>query len=316
MKKSIVVAILFLGQIFIVHGQGTYKQNLLDFLKVLPNIKTCGGSYDFLKGKDNVNGNYIMAKSNLEKAFNELTSAMSATSNAMTSNVQTTSMSQADADALSAKLDKMTPEEKQQWAMQNAMNMVNPSAVHENQDAGNAAVNDAVDYINKQQQEDIKEITKPVNIPAQYESIEDKHKSQKDAALKDFRDASGTDYDPSSPNPYVTGESSKEEAAKFDQAYNNYKNEMIPVLNAELGEKITYLSTLAQDLISKYSTMEIKVAATHYGDDAQENMNKNLLFSAQQTVLGKVSQVFDEYDKVLVDYANKYADIQKIERVK
>jgi hypothetical protein len=316
MKKSIVVVILVLNQLCLVQAQNTYKQDLLDFLKVLPDIKTCEGSYDFLKGKDNRNASYKAAETNLEKAFNELTSAMSATSNAMTSNVQTTSMSQADADAMSAKLDKMTPEEKQQWAMQNAMNMMNPSAVYSNEDAGNDAVNNAVDYINKQQQEEFKEITKPTNIPAQYQSIEDKYKSQKDAVLKDFRDASGTDYDPSSPIPYITGESSKEEAAKFDLAYNNYKNKMGSVLNAELNDKIAYLSTLAQNVISKYTPLEIKVAATHYGDDAKENMNKNQLLMAQQTVLGKISQIFDEYDKVLIDYANRYADLQKIDRVK
>lgn len=314
MKKSIVCTILVISQFCLVQAQNTYKQNLLDFMKVLPDLKTCGGSYDFLTGKGNTN--YKATKSNLEKAFNELTSAMSATSNAMTSNVQTTSMSQSDADAMSAKLDKMTPEEKQQWAMQNAMNMMNPSAVHANQDAGNVAVNDAVDYINKQQQEELKEITKPTDIPAQYQSIEDRFKLQKDAALKNFRDATGTDYDPLSPNLYVTGESSKEAAAKFDQAYNNYKDEIIPVLNAEMSDKITYLNSLAQNVKSKNSLLEIKVAATHYGDDAQENMNKNLILTAQQTILGKVSQIFDEYEKVLVDYANKYADLQKIAEVK
>jgi hypothetical protein len=316
MKKSMIGAILVLSQFCLVQAQNTFKQNLLEFLKVLPEIKTCGGSYDFLKGKDNNYARYKTATTNLEKAFNELTSAMSATSNAMTSNVQMTSMSQSDADAMSAKLDKMTPEEKQQWVMQNATNMMNPSSVHSNQDAGNGAVNDAVDYINKQQQEEFKEITKPTDIPAQYQAIEDKYKTQKDAALKNFQNASGTDYNPSSPIPYVTGESSKEAAAKFDQAYNNYKNEMIPVLNAEMSDKITYLNTLAQNATSKYSPLEIKIASTHYGDDAQENMNKNLILTAQQTVLGKVSQVFDEYEKVLVDYANKYADLQKIEKIK
>jgi hypothetical protein len=316
MKKSILLTVLVLCQFIIVFGQDSYKQNFLNALKILPLIKTCGGSYDFLKGKDNANGSFFAAKSNLAAAIDKLTSAENAVSNDMTSGMPVTSMSEADADAMAAKMDKMSDAEKQQWAMQNAMTMMNPAAVHSNQDANNDVVNDAVEYIHKQQDEELKDITKTVNVSMQLQSIDDKYRSQKVKILETFQKTTNTSWDPSSPSPYVFGEASPAELAKFDQAEKTYKDEMIPVLDAELNEKITYMNSLGEKLISKYSTLQLKVAATHYGDDAQENMNKNLILMSQQTILSSVSEIFDNYDQVLHEYANKYADLQKKERVK
>jgi hypothetical protein len=76
------------------------------------------------------------------------------------------------------------------------------------------------------------------------------------------------------------------------------------------------LKKVVQGLISKYSITEGKLAAAHYGDDAQENMNKNHMLMAQHTVISNVMENFSNYEDVVLDFANRYADLQKIERVK
>jgi hypothetical protein len=304
MKKSILFFLVILSQFCLLRGQDSYKQNVLNLLKNLPEVKTWDASYNFFKCADNSCNGYKAVKTNLAKAFDDITSAELTTSNAMTSMAQPTSMTKEQADALSAKLDKMTDAEKQQWAMQNAQTMMNPSAFHANQDADNTAVNDAVDYVTKQQKEDMKDGFKPSDISTQFKTIEDKYQPREDALLKAYETTCGG------------GEASDAEIARCKQAYIDYKNNVIPLYNAELNDKLSYFKSQIQKLIAKYSTTEEKEAITHYGDDAQESMNKNHLYMAQQTVLSNVMDIFGNYEDVLLYFANKYADLQKIEHVK
>jgi hypothetical protein len=316
MKKICTVLVLIFSPFFLLFGQDTYKQNILELLKKVPEIKSGEACYNLFKCKDNSCSAYKSTMENLSKAFKGITDAELAVSTAMTSNVQPTSMTSEQADALAAKLSKMTDAEKQQWAMQNAQTFMNPMAAHANQDADNTVVNDAVEYVTRQQREDMKDVLKPSDVPAQFQTIEDKYKTQRTTLLNTFHTASGTDYDPSSPHPYVFGEASKAEVAKFDKAYNDYKLNITAINNAELNAKLAHLKKVAEGWISKYSITEGKLAATHYGDDAQENMNKNHLLMAQHTILSKVMENFGNCEDVVLDYANRYADLQKIERVK
>ena len=151
MKHYCAVLALVFSQFFLLYGQDTYKQNVLDLLKKIPDIKSSESSYLFFKCKDNNCGAYKTTKTNLAKAFDSLTAKELAVSTAMSSNVQPASMTSEQADALAAKLDKMTDAEKQQWAMQNAQSFMNPTAAHANEDADNTVVNDAVDYVTNQQ---------------------------------------------------------------------------------------------------------------------------------------------------------------------
>jgi hypothetical protein len=317
MKKYFILACCILGQFYSIYGQVSYKQNFLNLLSKLPEIKSCESSYNFFTCKENSCNAYKSVKADLAKASNDLTSAQLAVNNSITSSVQPgTTMTKEQGEALQKKLDKMTPEEKQQWAMQNAQTYMNPGAAHANQDADNDVVNDAVNYIATQQQEDMKDAMKPNDLPDQLKKIEDKYQPQKNSILKTLQDALGDKNLTLSNYMYVGGEASDAEIARQTKAVNDFKKNITPVYNAELIDKLNYIKSLAQNLITKYSTLEQKIAATHFADDAEENVNKSKLFMAHQTVLNKVIEIFGEYEDVLQDYANEYAKEQQKEQVK
>ena len=115
---------------------------------------------------------------------------------------------------------------------------------------------------------------------------------------------------------YAGGEASDAEIARQTKAVTDFEKNIIPVYDAELIDKLSYIKTLGQNVVSKYSTFEQKVIATHYGDDAEEAINKNHLYMAQQTVISKVMEIFGNYEDVLGDYANEFAKFQHKEQVK
>ncbi|NJK85466.1 MAG: hypothetical protein HC906_05355 [Bacteroidales bacterium] len=47
-----------------------------------------------------------------------------------------------------------------------------------------------------------------------------------------------------------------------------------------------------------------------------ESSNKSHLYLAHQQVLSRVLELFAHYERILSDYANTYADLQKVEKVK
>jgi hypothetical protein len=316
MKKLTTISVILIGQFCFIYGQNSYKFDFLPSLKKIPDVKTCEAAYNFFACKDNSCEGYRTTKVNISKAFKDIVAVQNANGNEMTAGVNPVSMSPEESKALSEKLDKMTPEEKQQWAMQNAQSYMNMGTAHANQDVDNAVVNDAVDYVKKQQQDDIKNILKPVDLPSQFNTIEDKYKKQKTDLLKAFQLATKTDYDPLWPHNYVFGEANAQEAEKFDKEVKDYIKKILPVYNAEMNDKLAFLATLKQNLVTKYTTTEDKIAKTHYADDAMETMNKNLLLSEHQTVLSKVMDNIQNFEDVFIQYANIYADFQKIEHVK
>lgn len=307
---------LMVFTIYILYGQDSYKQNFLNQLKNLPELKTCKDSYIFFKCDDNSCKVFKASKESLKNALNDLTTARLAVNTAMTPALSPASMTPEQAEALSEKLDQMSDEEKQQWAMQNAALMMGSANMHINQDADNDVVNDAVEYVTNQQEENMSEMIKADDFPNQMRVIEEKYKSQKSNLLKNFKTASGVDYNPEIQGSYVFGIASDEEVAMFDKALIDFKNNIAVVYEAELNDKKEYMKTLTGNLMNKYSITEEKITATNYGDDALENTNKSHLYLAHQTVLGEVLDVFVKYEEILLTYANKYADLEKIERVK
>jgi hypothetical protein len=318
MKKLFVIVALMSGFVCVVPGQNNYKQNFLNFFKKIPDIKSCENSYNFFSCKNNMCNDYKATKAIMDKAFKEISDALLATNNALTSLAPQPggTMTQEQADALSAKMDKMTDAEKQQWAMQNAQSMMNNGGAHANQDADNDVVNDAVNYATKQQQEDLKDAMKPINVQEQFKKIEDKYLPQKNSVLKTLQDALHDKNLTLSYYSYAGGEASDEEIARQTKAINDFKKSIAPVYDAELVDKLAYLKTLSQNLNTKYGTLEEKVAATHYGDDAEEAMNKNHLCMAQQKVLSNVLEIFGHYEEVLGIYADEYAKMQNMQPVK
>lgn len=318
------IVVFFLGQFCLIYGQDGYKQNILNLLKKLPEIKSCENSYNFFGCKNNSCNDFKAAKSSMDKALKDVGAVQLATNNALTSSAQPgTTMTPEQADALSKKLDKMTDEEKQQWAMQNAQAMMNTGAAHANQDAGNDVVNDAVDYITKQRdqetkqmQQDLRDHNNPNDLSAQLKKIEDKYLSQKNAILKTLQDALGDKNLTLSNYMYAGGEASDAEIARQTKAVNDFRKNIMPVYDAELIDKLSYIKTLGQNVVTKYSILEQKVGATHYGDDAEEAINKNHLYMAQQTVISKVMEIFGNYEDVLGGYADEYAKMQNIQPVK
>ena len=316
MKKILTTAFFICATFFLIYSQNGYKMNFLDLLKKIPEIKSCENSYNFFKCSNNSCKDYKSAKNTIETAGKELSNAQLTISNSVTPGQPTTTMSEKDGKALQEKLSKMSDAEKQQWAMQNAQSYMNPGAGHVNQDAGNDVVNDAVNYVTKQQQEDMKDAMIPNDLSAQLKKIEDKYQSQKNAILKTLQDALGDKNVTLSTYSYGSGEASDAEIARQTKAINDFKKNITPVYNAELNDKLAYLKTLNQNLIAKYNMLEEKIAATHYADDAEEATNKSPLLMMHQNILNRVNENLSAFEDLILEYANIYADMQKVERVK
>ena len=323
MKKLFVIVVCILGQFCLIYGQDGYKQNFLNLFKKLPEIKSCENSYNFFGCKNNSCNDFKAAKASMDKGLKDVGAAQTATNAALTSSAPGTAMTPEQADALSKKLDKMTDAEKQQWAMQNAQAMMNTGGAHANQDVDNDVVNDAVNYITKQRdqetkqmQQDLRDHNNPNDLSAQLKKIEDKYLSQKNAILKTLQDALGDKTLTLSNYMYGGGEASDAEIARQTKAVNDFLKNIAPIYDAELIDKLSYIKTLGQNVVTKYSTLEQKVVATHYGDDAEEAINKNHLFMAQQTVISKVMEIFGNYEDILGGYADEYAKMQNIQPVK
>ena len=112
------------------------------------------------------------------------------------------------------------------------------------------------------------------------------------------------------------GEFSNEEAAKFEKAIEDYRKTVLPIYNSEMKEKLNCVLQGEQDLVTTYTPLEVKIASTDYGDDAQEPVNKQHLIMAHVSVLQKVKTNVDIFEEVLSKYADQYAALMKIKSVK
>jgi hypothetical protein len=297
------------------HAQVVYKQNFILVFSKQPVIKDCETAYSFLSCKNDICAAFNAAKANLAKAYEELTARQIAANNAaMPSSIST--MTAEDGKKLSEKLKKMTKEEKQQWAMQNAHNFMPSAAAYVNKDMDNQQVTDAVNNVVEQQAKDIKILNTASDVNLQFIAIEKKYEPKKKDALKSFQTITHTTYDPSSSMVYVLGEASDVEAALFDKAIEEYKKSVIPVYNSEMKEKINCVLQSEHSIDSTYTFLEGKIAATQYGDDAQEPVNKMHLIAGHLGVLQKVRITMGVFEQILSDYADKYAALMKIMPVK
>jgi hypothetical protein len=296
-------------------AQVEYKQNFLLVFSKQPEIKNCEAAYTFLCCKNDVCAVFDTTKATLAKAYEELTAIQLATSNAAMSPA-TPMMSAEDGKILSEKLKKMTKEEKKQWAMQNAQNYMPSTAAHVNKDIDNQPVTEAVKCVTDQQAKDLKSMNLTTDYTVQFSTVEQKYKPKIEEALKKFQTVTRTEYSPSSPGPYILGECSDEEVARFNKAVEEYKKTVLPIYNSEMNEKINLVMQAEQGLVPTYTLVEEKLASTDYSDDAQEPVNKLHLIMAHLNVLQKVRTNMEIFAEVLSQYADQYAALMKIPSVK
>jgi hypothetical protein len=170
--KNIILVILALCCSAIsLYAQIEYKQNFLLAFSKQPDIKDCEVAYFFVRCKDDKCAVFNATKAALTKAYEELTNIQVALNNAIIS-PSTPMMTAEDGKKLEQQLEKMTPEEKQRWAMQNAKNFMPPTAVHANKDMDNQPVNDAVTCVTDQQAKDMQNINHSYDFRMQLNTIE------------------------------------------------------------------------------------------------------------------------------------------------
>ena len=311
MKKTGLLFLLALCQFCFLHGQEAYKQNFLDLCKSLPEIKTCEDSYKFTQCADDVCSDYKDAVANMTAALKDLINAQLAANNSMTIASPMGNMTPERAKDLAEKMKKMSPDEKQQWAMQYAQGMMsNAPAARVNKDIDNAVVNDAVEYVTGRLEEEMTERSKPTEVTETLMSIENRYLPQKDALLKSFQITSGVNHDPASSSPYIFGEATDAQIARYNKALGDWKKNILLVYNAELKEKLDYVRTKTRELITKYRTTEEKIGETDYGDIAAEPVNKSHLYNAHKAVLEKVMGIYSTFDSILRDYSARYSHLQ------
>lgn len=302
-----------------VNAQNNYRQDFLTALNKIPDIKSCEAAYKFMVCKDSSCNDFDGTKNVLAEAYKELSNLQAANAAAITPGGKV-AMTEEEAQKLSEKLDNMTEEERQKWVLENAQSLMPGANVHVNQDMNNQTVMDAVAYVTEQQKQELARLPQDLSQSSRsdsvYQSIEGKYKPQKDALLKKFQTESGTQYNPSSRYPYVAGEWTKTEMKKFDRALTEFQKNILPILSNELNDKLAYLIQLKRELTNKYKTTESKIAATHFMDDAKEPANRNFLLTAHTRVLEKVTDHLKQYEGLLLQYANLYAALMKIEAPK
>ena len=313
MKKIVVITLALCCYTLSLDAQVQYKQNFLLAFNKQPNIKNCEAAYSFMCCKDDICTAFNATKAALVKSQEELTTMQVALNNSMTSPSPPV-MNAEDAQKLSERLEKMTEEEKQQWAMQNAKNFMPSAAGHVNKDMDNQPVTEAVKYVTDQEGKDLKLMNMTADYTAQFNTSEQKYKPNIEEALKKFQTVTHSTYSPS--DPYIMGEFSNEEAAKFEKAIEDYRKTVLPIYNSEMKEKLNCVLQGEQDLVTTYTPLEVKIASTDYGDDAQEPVNKQHLIMAHVSVLQKVKTNVDIFEEVLSKYADQYAALMKIKSVK
>ena len=315
MNKTVVIALILCRCAISLNAQVVYKQNFLLAFRKQPVINDCETAYSFLTCKNDMCVVFNATKANLAKAYEELTAMQIAANNAAMPS-STSTMTAEDGKKLSEKLKNMTKEEKRQWAMQNAKNFMPSAAAHANKDMDNQPVTDAVNSVVEQQTKDIKNIAPATDINVQFIAIEKKYQPKKEDALKSFQIITRTTYDPSSSMIYVLGESSDAEAARFDKAVEEYKKSVTPIYNSEMREKFNCILQSEHSTDSTYTLLEGKIAATQYGDNAQEPVNKMHLIAGHLSVLQKVRTTIGVFEQILSEYADKYAALMKTIPVK
>ena len=315
MKKVFMIVIALCSCLVSLHAQVEYKQNFLLAFSKQPDMKDCESAYSFLCCKDDICGAFNTTKAALVKAYEELTALqLAANRAAMPSSVPT--MTADDGKNLAEKLKKMTKEEKKQWAMQNAKNFVPSAAMHANKDMDNQPVNEAVKCVTDQQRAEINNFNAMAEVERQLNLIENIYAPKREEALKKFKSATKSDYNPSAPFPYSMGEASDSQIALFDKAVEEYKKIVLPLIKSEMMEKIKYVLETEKGLVSTYTPIEEKIGLTNYADDAQEPSNKMHLLMGHMNVLQKVKTMIDSFESIMSEYADQYSALIKIKSVK
>jgi len=315
MKKVCLSILLMASQVIVLNGQDHYRQDFLSAFSKLPNSKTCEAVYNFFACKNHSCDVYVATKTDLTKAYKELVAIQLANNDAITGNTSAPMMNPEEAKKLQEQMKKMTPEEKQRWAMQYAQSMMPAGKVHANRDMNNQQVMEAVRIVTEQQEKDMQDITKPTDYSSQFTAIEAKFKPQKNEALKKFQTVTGTTDDPST-GPSGLGEARGEEIARYNKALELFKKTVVPIYNSEMIEKLGCVLQTQQTLTQEYSPIEEQIGLTHYLDDAKESSNKGHLVMGHINVLQKVTKNMEFYEDVLYQYASQYAILMRLDPVK
>jgi hypothetical protein len=311
MKRIVVVTVMLCSYTIVLFGQAHYKQNFLTAFGKQPVVKTCEEAYSILTKKGKEFNAFAAMKDDLAKSTEELAALQN--SLAMSANATSApAMNAEDAKKLQDQLQKMTDAERQQWAMQNASKLMAPQTVHANKDMDNQTVMDAVEYVADRNAQNQPVTTFFTESTSQFTEIEAKYHSQIESLVKKFQAASGTNYDPSVlTNAYIFGEASEEEIARYDRALKTFNNDVLPIYNNEMKDKLNWLQQQEKTMVQNDNTTEEKIAQTHYGDDAQEPFCRQTLIMGHMNVLNRVTPSIAMYEDVLYAYADKYAAITK-----
>ena len=180
----------------------------------------------------------------------------------------------------------------------------------------NQPVNEAVKCVTDQQRAEINNFNAMAEVERQLNLIENIYAPKREEALKKFKSATKSDYNPSSPFPYSMGEASDTQIAQFDKAVEEYKKTVLPLIKSEMMEKIKYVLETEKGLVSTYTPIEEKIGLTNYADDAQEPSNKMHLLMGHMNVLQKVKTMIDSFESIMSEYADQYSALMKIKSVK
>jgi hypothetical protein len=315
MKKTFLSLLLLISQAIALYGQDHYRQDFLSALSKLPDMKTCEAAYSFVACKNHSCDVYAATKADLTKAHNELVALQIANNAAITGNTSAPMMNPEEAKKLQEKLKTMTPEERKQWAMQNAQSMMPTGNVHASRDMNSPQVTEAVRVVTERMEKDMQDIAKPTDYSSQFAAIEAKFKPQKNEAIKKFQTAARTTDDPSTGRGGL-GEASDEEIARYDKAFELFKKTVVPIYSNEMIEKLRCVIQTDQSLVKKYKPIEEQIALTHYIDDAKEPSNRGHLIMGHMNVLQTLRRNMDFYEDILFQYASQYATLMGLDPVK
>jgi len=308
-KSYFVIAALLILSQGTLFGQETYKMDFLTLFDKVPAVQTCDAAFNLISCKDNGCAEYRKMRAAADSSYAELARLQYVINTEMTS-LAGPSMSAQDGKALAEKMKKMSKEEKIKWAMENSGKFMPANAGRVSKDIDNKPVNDAVAFILKALEADMMYYPSPSDCMQKFASIEGKNRAKLDAAWTKFNAESGR-------GQTIIAEGTEELwKAKYAAALKEYAKTVIPIYNDEIREKREYLGMLVGTLKTKSKPTEEKIASTHYGDDAKENVNKSHIIMAHLRVLGKVQEYLAAYGEIFQHYADVYTDLQKLEPVK
>jgi hypothetical protein len=305
LRRVCTLFILFCIPALWVHGQNNYKFNFLTLLDKIPAIKGFEEDYQFMKSKGPVYQDYLKAKTAIQKAVEELT-ILQANASQSAGEAGKSMMNPADAKSLQEKLSKMTKEEKQRWAMQNAQNFMPTQGAHVNQDINNKVVTETCQYLGELEATEMESINADVKTGQQIQEIEVKYRPLMEQESKDH------DW-----GKYAGGEGgiSLEMEKKYAQEHVLYRKHMSALYTKEMTEKLAVYNSAVQNVKNRYKIAIEKIESTHYGDDAKEPVNHNRIIHFHGLIASRVMSALMPFENIFKSYADNYVSLYDLEPI-